>query len=222
MTTKSVNAQERSPDAFDTHSGTTAQDEISIANLIALAQPLHPQIFSRDVSAKLGTKYRGDEINARFSVGNGRVDFDPAMIVYNPKLKAMGQTEQGAGGIAAAIEKKEAQRPWTRKDSPCDLAKPIAFDCADMVRLFRAVSGSSQNPLIRKGEHIPGRPDAIGLNRGGTRIELANKLFGMVDASDVTKLKADCASDGYFRHESPDWCATQLQKGHRIGLMTTV
>ena len=63
---KSVNAQERSPDAFDTHSGTTAQDEISIANLIALAQPLHPQIFSRDVSAKLGTKYRGDEINARF------------------------------------------------------------------------------------------------------------------------------------------------------------
>ena len=161
-----------------------------------------------------GTLPEGTD-NGLFSVGRGTAEpdlaFDPSMIVYNPKLKAMGEMEQNAGGIAAAIEKKEALRPWTRKDSPCDLAKPIAMDCADMVQLFRAVSGSVKNPIIRKGEHIPGRPNAIGLNRGGTQIELANRLFGMVDASDVGKLKTDCANDGYFRHENPDWCAAQTK-----------
>lgn len=173
--------------------------------------PLHPQIFSRDVSAKLGTKYRGDEINARFSVGNGRVDFDPEMVGYDPNLKAMGDLEQNAGGLAAAIEKKEALRPWTKKGSPCDLAKPIAFDSADMVMLWRAVSGSVRNPIIKKGERIPGRKNAVGLNRGGTQIELASKLFGVIDEGDVSKLKADCKADGFFRHENPDWCATQTK-----------
>ena len=147
-------------------------------------------------------KSDADGNGGKFSVGRVTAEpdlaFDPSMIVYNPKLKAMGEMEQNAGGIAAAIEKKEALRPWTRKDSPCDLAKPIAMDCADMVQLFRAVSGSVKNPIIRKGEHIPGRPNAIGLNRGGTQIELANRLFGMVDASDVGKLKTDCANDGYL------------------------
>ena len=197
---------------------------ISIANLIGIAQPLHPQIFSRDVANALGVSYRGSEINAKYSAGNRAMDgaarngmggaaqdlaFDPAMIVYNPKLKAMGETEQNAGGLAAAIEKKEALRPWTRKDSPCDLAKPIAMDMADMVQFIRAINGAARTPIIRKGEHIPGRPNAIGLNRGGTQIELANRLFGMVDASDVGKLKTDCANEGYFRHENADWCATQ-------------
>lgn len=139
----------------------------------------------------------------------GRVDFNPSMIVYNPNLKAMGDLEQNAGGLAAAIEKKEALRPWTKKGSPCDLAKPIAFDSADMVMLWRAVSGSVRNPIIRKGERIPGRKNAVGLNRGGTQIELASKLFGVIDEGDVTKLKADCKADGFFRHENPDWCATQ-------------
>ena len=165
--------------------------------------------------------FRDDNINvdhkwvdgqAKFSVAaEPDLAFDPAMIVYNPKLKAMGETEQNRGGIAAGIEKKEALRPWTRKGSPCDLAKPIAMDCADMVQLFRAVSGSTRNPIIRKGDHIPGHPNAIGLNRGGSQIELANRLFGMVDASDVGKLKADCTTDGYFRNENPDWCAAQTK-----------
>ncbi|MCR5753045.1 MAG: hypothetical protein K6G91_13920, partial [Kiritimatiellae bacterium] len=42
--------------------------ETSIANLIRIAQPLHPQIFSRDVAAALGSAYRGGEIGARYSV----------------------------------------------------------------------------------------------------------------------------------------------------------
>ena len=103
---KSVNAQERSPDAFDTHSGTTAQDEISIANLIALAQPLHPQIFSRDVSAKLGTKYRGDEINARFSAGNARPIFNKSLFIAGRARVAdpADWGEQTPGALAASSE----------------------------------------------------------------------------------------------------------------------
>ena len=86
---------------------------ISIANLIGIAQPLHPQIFSRDVAATLGVTYEGNQIQAKFSVGRGTAEpdlaFDPSMIVYNPKLKAMGEMEQNAGGIAAAI-RAEKQR----------------------------------------------------------------------------------------------------------------
>lgn len=161
----------------------------------------------RDDNIRVDHKWRDGQ--ALFSAGRGRVDFNPSMIVYNPNLKAMGDLEQNAGGLAAAIEKKEALRPWTKKGSPCDLAKPIAFDSADMVMLWRAVSGSVRNPIIRKGERIPGRKNAVGLNRGGTQIELASKLFGVIDEGDVTKLKADCKADGFFRHENPDWCATQ-------------
>lgn len=41
---------------------------ISIADLVRIAQPLHPQIFSRDVAAALGVTYRGGELGARYSI----------------------------------------------------------------------------------------------------------------------------------------------------------
>jgi len=34
---------------------------------IETAQPLHPDIFSRDVASSLGMSYQGGKINARFS-----------------------------------------------------------------------------------------------------------------------------------------------------------
>lgn len=60
--------------------------------------------------------------NARFQIGEdkrtaeSRPAIDPEMFVYNPNMKiaAMGETEQGAGGIAGAIEKRGALRPWTK------------------------------------------------------------------------------------------------------------
>lgn len=122
-------------------------------------------------------------------------------------LTAMGETEQSAAGLAGAIEKRGALRPWTKADSPADRAKPIAFDAADMVMFWRAVSGSLRNPHVQKGERIKGRPSAIGLNIGGDRIEIVSKLFGVIDESDIKKLHEDCRSEGYFRNENTDWCA---------------
>lgn len=43
--------------------------QISISNLIDIAQPLHPQIFSKEVAAALNKPYQGDEIGAKFAVG---------------------------------------------------------------------------------------------------------------------------------------------------------
>ena len=41
---------------------------ISISNLIRIAQPLHPDIFSRDVAANLNVQYSGDKLGARYSI----------------------------------------------------------------------------------------------------------------------------------------------------------
>ena len=143
----------------------------------------------------------------KLSVGSRDMSWIDADIVGVKPENAMGATEQNAAGLAAAIERRQALRPWTRPDSPCDKAKPIAFDAADMSLFWKAVSGSVRNPHVQKGERIKGRKNAIGLNVGGTRIEIVSQLFGMVDRSDVEKLRADCRTDGFFRNEDPDWCA---------------
>ena len=135
------------------------------------------------------------------------ITMDIFKFVPSGTLTAMGETEQSAAGLAGAIEKRGALRPWTKADSPADRAKPIAFDAADMVMFWRAVSGSLRNPHVQKGERIKGRPNAIGLNIGGDRIEIVSKLFGVIDESDIKKLHEDCRADGYFRNENTDWCA---------------
>ena len=135
------------------------------------------------------------------------ITMDIFKFVPSGTLTAMGETEQSAAGLAGAIEKRGALRPWTKVDSPADRAKPIAFDAADMVMFWRAVSGSLRNPHVQKGERIKGRPNAIGLNIGGDRIEIVSKLFGVIDESDIKKLHEDCRAEGYFRNENTDWCA---------------
>ncbi|MBQ3344461.1 MAG: hypothetical protein IJG84_21355 [Kiritimatiellae bacterium] len=137
----------------------------------------------------------------------GAIDLD--VFVYDPgaKVKAMGEGETRPAGLAAAVEKREALRPWTKKQSPADLAKPIAFDAADMVMFWKAVSGAKVNPHVQKGERINGRRDAVGLNVGGDRIELVSRLFGVLDQGDIPKLHEECRADGFFRNEDPEWCA---------------
>ena len=46
----------------------TSSSQISISQLLRIAQPLHLQIFSQDVANALGVGYKGDEIDARFSI----------------------------------------------------------------------------------------------------------------------------------------------------------
>lgn len=59
------------PDKSDlTRETPSALAKISIANLIDIAQPLHPEIFSRDVADALNVTYRGKKINARFAIGD--------------------------------------------------------------------------------------------------------------------------------------------------------
>ncbi len=58
------------PDKSDlTREAPSALAKISIANLIDVAQPLHPEIFSKDVTDVLKVPYEGKKINARFSIG---------------------------------------------------------------------------------------------------------------------------------------------------------
>lgn len=80
------------PDKSDlTYEAPSALAKISIANLIDIAQPLHPEIFSKDVSDALKVSYEGKKINARFAVGgiftgsaadyaNRSRDLTPAMV----------------------------------------------------------------------------------------------------------------------------------------------
>ena len=173
--------------------------------------PLDGGAQVKSATENIGTFDPGNP-DVRFHVGKGREDWswlDEGIFQVKPSLAtvAMGDKEQNPAGLAAAVEKREALRPWTKKQSPADLAKPIAFDAADMVMFWRAVSGSLRNPHVQKGESIKGRPSAIGLNVGGDRIEIVSKLFGVIDASDVKTLREACKADGFFQNEDPDWAA---------------
>ena len=174
--------------------------------------PLDGGAQVKSATDNIGTFDPGNP-DVRFMVGSGRgldygaIDLD--VFVYDPgaKVKAMGEGETRPAGLAAAVEKREALRPWTKKQSPADLAKPIAFDAADMVMFWKAVSGAKVNPHVQKGERINGRRDAVGLNVGGDRIELVSRLFGVLDQGDIPKLHEECRADGFFRNEDPEWCA---------------
>jgi hypothetical protein len=94
-------------------------------------------------------------------VGDGKI-IDDGLFVFNTRTEeafAMGETEQSAAGLAAGIERAEALRPWTAKDSPAAKAGPIAFDAADLVMFWRAVSGSTRNPHVQKGDLPRGREE---------------------------------------------------------------
>jgi hypothetical protein len=87
------------PDKSDlTYEAPSALAKISIANLIDVAQPLHPEIFSRDVADALKVTYRGKEINARFQRVRGvdwsDITMDIFKFVPEGTLTAMGETEQ--------------------------------------------------------------------------------------------------------------------------------
>ena len=89
----------------------------------------------------------------RFSTGarNDWKDIDLDIFKFRTGMEttAMGETEQSAAGLAGAREQREALRPWTKPQSPADLAKPIAFDAADLILFWRAVSGSLRNPHVQ-------------------------------------------------------------------------
>ena len=145
---------------------------------------------------------------AKFSASPDGKILDEGLFAFDPNTEAafaMGDAEQRPSGIAAGIERAEALRPWTAKESPAAKAGPIAFDAADLVALWRAVSGSTRNPHVQKGERIKGRKNAVGLNVGGERIEIVSRLFGVLDKGDVAKIRADMKEEGYFKDEDPMW-----------------
>ena len=80
---------------------------ISISNLIRIAQPLHPTIFSRDVAAALGVDYRGGEIGARYSIAGG-------VGAANLGLKGAAEAE------AMTPEERAVTPPWETEDVPGD------------------------------------------------------------------------------------------------------
>ena len=181
-------------------------------------------LVSRDSIANRGEERNGGGAGAavraagtgqgtKFSVGGDRplIDLSRWRFGTGRITVAMGDTEQGAAGLAAGIERRGALRPWTKKASPADRAKPIAFDAADMVELWRAVSGSLRNPHVQKGDRIKGHRNAVGLNVGGDKIEIVSKVFGVVDEGDIEKLRADCRADGFFRDDDVAWRAKQTR-----------
>ena len=159
-----------------------------------------------------------DESNVRFHHVRGvdwsDISMDIFKFVPEGTLTAMGETEQSAAGLAGAIEKRGALRPWTKADSPADRAKPIAFDAADMVMFWRAVSGSLRNPHVQNGARIKERPDAIGLNIGGDRIEIVSKLFG--EANGIRDLTPEMVATMTIE-DVTDAIGSEMMSGREFG-----
>ncbi len=152
-------------------------------------------------------------LSRRFDTRNedvrfGRSGVTESVFRYAPTkgAEAIGETEGNGAGIAGGEEKSAALRPWTRAGSPCAEAKPIAFDAADLLQFWRRVVDGGRF-RVAKGEHVPGRRNAVGVNAGGKDITVAARLFGMFDAGDRARLKEELKGRGFWRNEDLEWCA---------------
>ena len=112
--------------------------------------------------------------------------------------------ENDDGGLAGALEKQRALRPWTAPDSPAANAKPIALDAADLTLMWRRLVDAKRLPKIYSTDTIPGHRNAIGLNAGGVEISEVARIFGVLDHSDFVTQKNELKKEGYFKSEDPE------------------
>ena len=195
--------------------------EISIANLMSIAQQLHPEIFSRDVAANLGVAYKGDKINARFSL-EGREGAETRREGAEKALKGLlngrrrviepvnpGAEERGEAGQAAGIEyEADVQVPEMSPSEDPSVAQPVAMGVSELSRMYRAITG---HMFKVKGKSSTWNNARHGTWKNG-KAWLAADVFGIVDKSDLEAIKEDLRKEGKFRHEDPQWAATHTKK----------
>lgn len=140
--------------------------------------------------------YSGREGEVRNGSGSvGEFSIDPLGDVFGARPeKHVGEAESewNNGGISYAIEQSEAIRPWTRPGSPAYNDEPIAFDAADLVRFYRKIA-KAKRPMPVTGK----------INGDLNGIQIAAKIFGVIDKSDVSFVKDSLKDQGYFRYEDP-------------------
>ena len=140
--------------------------DISIADLIDIAQPLHSEIFSKDVSKRLNVNYRGTKNNARFARGGG-ADRSVFLAGRARVAEDAGAGEQTPGAIAASRELSGMQ-PTAM--SQAGQLRYISLPISELEWLRRQLTGSvawgqapksvSRNPYysgVLRGYRLNGR-----------------------------------------------------------------
>jgi len=176
-----------------------APDTVSIAKLLEIAQPLHPKIFSRDVTANLGVPYEANEINARYSRGGAGPE--AGFVKLTRVADDAGQGERTDAGIAASVElARTAPVPVTTKGT-----RYVALPLSEMHALARYLTGHAMPGEMEAGRKLGAAGKASARSR---RLKIAADVFGVVDKTDLAGEKEFLKGLGLFRHEDPQWLAT--------------
>lgn len=169
---------------------------VSIANLIKVAQPLHPEIFSRDVAANLNVPYRGGNLNALYSRAPEAEHVKLTRIADDA-----GQGELTNGAIAASAElMRQAPTPLTQKGT-----RYVSLPLSELHALSRYLTGHAMPAEMESGKKL-GKAGKASLKH--RKLTIAADVLGVVDKTDAAAETATLKQHGFFRHEDANWCAT--------------
>ena len=172
---------------------------VSISNLIGIAQPLHPQIFSKDVAAALNKPYQGGEIGALFSRGGKPPEAEHVKLTR--VADDAGQGEQTPGAMAASRElSRQGAVPINTKGT-----RYVSLPMSEMNALARYLTGHALPAEMESGRKLGTAGKASYKHR---KLTIAADVLGVVDKTDMAAEKAMLKQHGFFAHEDSNWCAT--------------
>ena len=114
---------------------------------------------------------------------------------------------KGTALNAAADREAELMYPEMSPSEDPSMAQPVTMGLSELVRMYRAMSGGAMPKVLARGL----RGERHGRWRNG-KAWLAADVFGIVDRSDLERIKEELKKEGRFRHEDPQWAATHTKR----------
>ena len=165
---------------------------ISISNLIRIAQPLHPDIFSRDVAANLNVPYSGTKIGARYSVTartpSDEIKADPESFARRSIVSRVidGDAEERESALVAFVAERALRHG----------PKPNAFKTIARLGLEMGLKTVDASRIVKKGEALADRVRGTVIEKAIRKGDVATATALLARESDIDRLVAGAAGQG--------------------------
>ena len=165
---------------------------ISISNLIRIAQPLHPDIFSRDVAANLNVPYSGTKIGARYSVTartpSDEIKADPESFARRSIVSRVidGDAEERESALVAFVAERALRHG----------PKPNAFKTIARLGLEMGLKTVDASRIVKKGEALADRVRGTVIEKAIRKGDVATATALLAREADIDRLVAGAAGQG--------------------------
>ena len=165
---------------------------ISISNLIRIAQPLHPDIFSRDVAANLNVPYSGTKIGARYSVTartpSDEIKADPEAFARRSVVSRVidGDAEERESALVAFVAERALRHG----------PKPNAFKTIARLGLEMGLKTVDASRIVTKGEALAERVRGTVIEKAIRKGDVATATALLAREADIDRLVAGAAGQG--------------------------